>query len=374
MMHVHSDRLERWLGADEIAKISDGMRNWYGKAIPVANVPGKVWAQPGGDFTGYLDGGGFMSLLEKQVDRTNQFARQFWRKAGRVRHGQMNAGFASLSDLISEATTGAKRREFTFAKTGATGVTNVTNSLWYAAGQPTVGATPSNAPGGDAPTDATTGGFLFSNPTGGDTQHFLTGYISSSVAAQTLLLYDRIFQVNKTMNSTATESVTGVPTRYLSATSGAADSAENNFLFVEVQTALAATAHNWTTCTYTDQSNNTGATLPSLIGNSAAIANRLDHPVGQWFAPLATGDTGIRNLTQMQCSAAVATGAISFVIGHPLVFMPVPVANLLTLQDGLSSGFTLARVFDDACLSFLELTKSASTATTYAGYFLTVAG
>ena len=54
------------------------------------------------------------------------------------------------------------------------------------------------------------------------------------------------------MNSTATEAVTGVPTRYQSTTASAEDyipeitSASSSWR----HRALAATAHNWTTCTY----------------------------------------------------------------------------------------------------------------------------
>lgn len=372
MRHIPSGKLERWLG-DDVHTISNGMRNWYGHGFPVANVPGRVIAQPGGDFTGHIEGGGFMSLMEYQYERTQRYLKRLANRS--VKHGMFNAGFASLSDLISERTANGKGREFSFHKTGTTGVVNVTNSLWYAAGQPTVGATPSNAPGGDAPTDATTGAFSFANPTGGDTQHFVGGAVFASVSGNCLLAYDRIFQVNKTMNSTATESVTGVPSRYQSTTQGAADSAENNFLFVEVRTALAATAHNWTTCLYTDQSGNASATLPSLTGNSSAIVNRLDHPAGQWFAPLASGDTGIQQLDQMQCSAAVATGAIGFVIGHPLCWMPTPVANIASLVDGINNGANLLpREFDDACIAFLEILKPSTTATIYTGHFLTVAG
>ena len=58
---------------------------------------------------------------------------------------------------------------------------------------------------------------------------------------------------------------------------------------IECRTALAATAHNWTVCTYTDQDGNTGATLPSVTGNSGNIINRLDQPAGTWFCPLASG-------------------------------------------------------------------------------------
>jgi len=175
------------------------------------------------------------------------------------------------------------------------------------------------------------------------------------------------------MSSTATEAVTGVPSRYQNTTGGAVDSAEGNFLFVECGAALGATAHNWTTCLYTDQGGTTGVTLPSLTGNSSCIVNRLDHPTGQWFAPLASGDTGIKALTQMQCSASV-TGTINFVIGHPIAFFPCPIANLIWVYDGINSAFNLTRIFDDACLAFLEITKPATGATTYTGTFDTVSG
>jgi hypothetical protein len=134
-------------------------------------------------------------------------------------------------------------------------------------------------------------------------------------------------------------------------------------------TALAATAHNWTVCTYVDQDGNAGATLPSLTGNSiSAIVDRLDHPASQWFAPLASGDTGIRNLTQMQCSAAVATGAINFVIGHPFGWMSFPVINSFMPFNFLFGADDIApRIFDNACIAFLEPLKPATNTTTYTG-------
>lgn len=369
-MSIHAAKLERFLGPSEVQRISDGMRGWYGPPIPVARVPGKVMALPGGDFGGKLREGRFSNLVDASVEQT----RAALARSARRSMGKMGAGFSSLSDLIAEATAG-KRREFLFNKVGATGVVGVTSSLWGVGNHPAAGANAGNAPGGTVPTDATTGAFPFTNPTGGDTQHFVSGYPVASVAANTLLLYDRLFAVNKTINSTATEAVTGVPTRYQSTTGGDPDSAEGNFLFVEVGgTALAATAHNWTACLYTDQGGGTGAALPSLAGNSGAIVRRLDHPAGQWFAPLASGDTGVKALTQMQCDALVATGVVNFVIGHPIAWLPCPVANMVCVTDGINSAFNLARIFDDAALAFLEVCKPATTATTFSGSLTTVSG
>lgn len=368
---THSGQLERWLGKEACENLSVAMKDWYGPPIAVSGVPGKVYVHKGGDFRGGIRSGMFASALDR-MDEICVAARQRWRRATRSK--QLNAGFASLSDLIAEATAG-KRVNFTFQKTGSTGVVAVTNSLFRLGAMPVAGSAPANAPGGTVPVDSDAAYPSFTNPTGGDTLHFVRAESVATVAGNTLLLYDHIFGVNKTMNSTTTEAVTGVPTRYQSTTGGAADSAEGNFLFIQVGgTALAATAHNWTVCQYTDQGGTTAVNLPSVTGNSSAIVDRLDHPTGQWFAPLASGDTGIKALTQMQCSAAVATGVVWFMMGHPIAFCPCPVANIVCVTDGINTAFNLERIFDDAALNLLEITKPATTATTYSLNVFAAAG
>ena len=51
------------------------------------------------------------------------------------------------------------------------------------------------------------------NPCNANTLHFVTGYVTANVAANTLLLYDRLFAVAKTMNSTTADAVSGIFTR-----------------------------------------------------------------------------------------------------------------------------------------------------------------
>lgn len=374
MRHTHSDRLERWLGADKVAQLSAAMCNreakWYGKPIAVHGVPGLVYATKDGDFIGAIDAGYEVSAIDRADDIIRRHHRMQRARMARVR--RQSGAIGSLDQALA-AYFGGGNRTFSFNKAGTTGVVGATNTLWFVGSQPAAGSAAAAAPGGTVPTDATTGSWAFDNPSSG-TQHFVFGNPIASVAANTLLLYDRLFSVTKTMNSTATEAVSGTPTRYQSATTSAADYAGNNFLMIECRTALAATAHNWTVCTYTDQDGNTGATLPSVTGNSGNIINRLDQPAGTWFCPLASGDTGIKNLTQMQCSAAVATGAIDFTIGHPIAFMPCGIANFVCEKDGLTTSISLERIFDDACLAFLEICKSATTATTYTGTFTTLRG
>lgn len=367
---IHAARLERWVGPN-VEVLSRAMADWYGPPIAVGGVPGAVYAHKGGDFSGKLRAGFEATAFDYARDYAHRLRRGM-RRASARQGATLHAGFASLSDLIAEATAG-KRREFLFNKVGTTGVVNVTNSLWGVGPQPAAGANGSAAPGGRAPTPATTGAFIFTNPTGGDTQHFVAGYPAANFI-NNLLLYDRVFDVAKTMNSTTNESVTGVPTRYQSSTPGNPGYAGGNFLFVEVGgTALSATAHNWNAL-YRDDAGTDSQTLPTLTGNSGAIVRRLDHPAGQWFAPLATGDVGIMDLAEIDCSAAVAAGEINFVIGHPIAWLPVPIVNMVCVADGINTAFNLVQVLDDSCLAFLEVLKPATNATTYTGTFTTVSG
>jgi hypothetical protein len=341
------------------------MASWYGPPIAIAGVPGNVWVHKGGDFRGRIASGQFLSAVDFGLGRMKRIVRNVNRRS----RYQCNVGFSSLSELIAEMSAG-KKRDFSFQKVGSTGVVGVTNSLWRAGNFPPSGAAGSAAPGGRACSSATTGAFPFTNPTGGDTQHFICAFGLANFA-NSLLLYDRLFDVAKTMNSTATESVTGVPTRYQGSV-GAADSPEGNFAFVEVGgTALAATAHNWTVCRYRNQAGTDAQSFPSLTGNSGAIVDRLDHPVMQWFMRLNGSDTGVMDLDQMQCSALVATGLVNFVVGHPIAFIPIPLVNLVCTVDGINTALNLTRIFDDACLAFLEVCKPATSATTYNGSFTT---
>lgn len=373
MKPTNSTRLERWLGKDKCEEISRNMKNWYGPPIALHGVPGTVYATADGCFVGEIRAGFEMHFMDHAEDLMKRLKRGA-RVASARNRAQLNAGFTSLGDLISEVTTGGKRQHIMFQKVGTASVVAATNSLWTVGAQPSAGANGSAAPGGRIPTNATAGAAVFSNPvTGGDTTHVISTVSSASVVANSLLMYDRIFDVAKTMNSTATEAVTGVPTRYQNTTLTAPDSIAGNFLFVECTTVLPATAHNWTVCTYLDQAN-AASTLPSLVGNSANVVNRLDHPVGQWFAPLEAGDRGVKALTQMQCSALVATGTINFVIGHPLAWMVHPVANQITIIDGINTAFNLTRVFDNACLAFLQPIQASATATTFTGQITLASG
>ena len=360
-----ASKVERWLGAEKIAHLQACMKGWYGRPICLLDVPGSLWITADGDFVGHVNGGYFAGALDVFESKL----RALWRAAGQPQYGVCNAGFASISDALARASQGYSQRR-PFNKVGPTGVVSVSSSLWRSGVQPAAGASPAAAPGGTAQSSSTTGALAFANPASG-TNHLVGADVSANVINNSLLVYDLIFGVAKTMASTATEAVTGVPSRYQSTTATDADYIGDNFGFIQVGgTALAATAHNWTTCLYTDQ-DNASSTLPSLTGNASAIVDRFDHPAAQWFAPLASGDVGIKAWTQMQCSASVATGVVWFMIGHPLGFMSFPVINSVLPFDWLTNRDPAPRVFDSACIALLEPLKPATTATTYTGRLVT---
>lgn len=380
-MHTHSDRLERWLGAEKVAGISAAMRG-FPHPIGVHGVPGAVYAMPGGDFRGEIRAGQEVSAVERAVERLARYNRE--RRAAvamhRAFHGPQRRAldrrqhaFASLSALIAAAT-GGKAQYPQFSKAGvASNAIGNSNELWTRAGVPVAGAAGAAAPGGTATTSATAGALAWANPANANTGHFVTGNPVAS-AQNTLLLIDQLLRVAKTMNSTATEAVTGTFSRYQSATTTAEDYVGGNFCFPAVPTTvLPATAHNWTVCQYTDQGGTTAQAFASTAGVSACVVGGVDLAVGSWYLPLASGDTGVKALTQMQCSALVATGTIDFVVAHPIAFMPCPIANLICVADGVNTAFNLTRIYDNACLTFLEIMKPATTAANYAGGLVLVA-
>lgn len=371
---THSQRLETWLGKDEIDNLVNSMKDWYGPPIPVGNVPGDVWISKGGDFRGHIAAGAEAGLMDKVHDIAYMLDKESKRRWRRFMKKQLEANqlnsFSSLSDLIAEMTASGKRQERTISKTGTTGVAGCTNSLWFSGNYPGAGAAVANAPGGTIYNSASQGALSFNAPAGGDTLHFIAGNILSTVGPNTLLMYDRLMSANKTMSSTTAESLTGVPTRY-QASSGD-ESCQGNFMFVECTTALGATAHNWSVIQYIDQ-DDVNTSSPGTTGNASNIINRLDMPIGQWFIPLAVDDTGIKRISSMQCTASV-TGGIAFTLGHPLGWIPCPLANLLVPADGIASALQLTRLIDNHAIGFLEVNKGATTATTYNGTITTCSG
>lgn len=391
MKHTHSDRLERWLGADQVARISAQFSGFY---YPVAlhGVPGNVRVMPGGDFTGEIKAGEYLSARDGAADVLKKLRRAAEDKARKHRAlGVLSdliraedsrilsvGAFASI-DAVVAAYTGGKGQAMNFAKTGvASNAIGNSNDLWSRAGQPVAGGAGSAAPGGVAPTASTAGALGFRNLGTANTGHYLNWSLGASVINNSLLLYDRIFAVvaGAALSGPTNTAVTGVPTRYQNTTASAQDYIGGNFAFPSnPTTVLAATAHNWAVggganvgMRYTNQAT-TEVNMPVQTGISACVVGGIDLAAGQgsWFASLASGDVGVAAIKNMLSSAAVATGTIDWVIGHPIAVNSCPIANIACMDDGLYTAMNLTAIFDNACLSFIELPKPATTATSYSG-------
>lgn len=375
---THSGQLERWCGAEGLDNVSRAMQGWYGPPIAMMGVPGNVYACGDGDFTGRIKGG-------FEASATDMAREVYWRiKRGvrrSVRHGVLHSGgFTSFTDFVVEAR-GGKKQTIYFNKTVGMGpLTWNQSTTWPYGSTPVAGLIGPAAPGGRACDSTTTGAAYFANAPSGDKTFVAGSTIGHSGAIQlSLMLYDRLFDVAKTMNSTATEAVTGVPTRYTSTTPTDPDYAAGNFTFPEVITVLPANGHNWTVCQYTDQDGNAGASIPSMTGQPACRVGNPDVGTGAgvnngWFMPLATGDNGVLALTQMQCDALVPTGTLNFIIGHPLGWATCPGVNFLQQVSGVQSAFNLTRVFDDACLNLMVVGAATNQSPAIQGWFDLVSG
>jgi len=375
---VSSSLIERWLGREQTENISQHAMNGLRIPVPVANVPGHVYACPDGDFAGKILCGQEANLQQLILDRLKveylqagnrpfsalgQRLVNGWRSATRVQHGRLN-GFASLSDLISEATTGGKKQVLPFQKVGiAAPAAGASQELWRVGNVPAAGATAATANGGTVYDNTQTGRLGQVNAAGGDTLHFINGhFVSNAAQGSSLLLCDKLFAVNRDYNNAAAQAITGVPTRYQTATT-----APGNIQFTNVTTTFGATPSN-IVLTYVDQDGNTAEAGPAQVVriSSAADTNPLTQPL--WVYLLNAGDTGLRSLTNFDLTAAMGAGAADRGIYHPIAILPgIGIANTPMFVDGINTAFNFERIFDGATLVFIEWFKSATGAATYTG-------
>ena len=390
---THSDRLERWLGAEQVAYLSKTFGGFYWP-IPLHGVPGNVHIMPGGDFAGEIKAGSFLSkhdgaaMVLKKLRKAAEAKQRRFKALGTlldmIRMGDKRlasvGAFASV-DAVIAAYTGGKGQQIMFAKTGTTGTVGGSRDLWITAGQPAAGAIGAAAAGGTVHTVSDTGSLGYKNLGAAASGHYLNWVVSASVINNSLLLYDRLFSVaaGNALNTGVEIAVTGVPTRYQSTTEGADGFIGGNFAFPGTITTLGATAHTWDVgagagvgMQYKDQAD-AASNMPVSTGVSGSTAGSIDQAAGagSWFAPLAAGDVGIKALTNMSASISV-TGTLNWVIGHPIAVNACPIANLACLDDGVYTAINLTHIEDSACLALIELPKPATTATTYSGILRTV--
>ena len=362
-LSTHSQRLERWIGAEQAEAVSLKTKGWYGPPIPLANVPGRVYVTGSGDFVGPIRGGYYACLADYVYEKQKRVFRNWSRR----QDSTLNTGFASLSDLISEATTGGKSQSLVYHKTGVqVSAAAASAHLWARGAMPSAGANAAAAPGGTIPTNTTTGGLKQADPAGADTLHLTTWTGVESNYSNSLMLYDYTFGVNNSLNATNT-AVTGVPTRYQTT------DAAGSFVSARVTTVLSATATNLTV-TYMDQDGNVAEAAPAIAARASSAVETIPLTEPDWFIPLASGDTGVRKITNVQSSGA-NTGVVDWMICHPLAIMISPATNSGAVIDGINSAFSLVEIKTGACLAFMEYLKGTTSAgASYHGLIKLVSG
>jgi hypothetical protein len=268
--------------------------------------------------------------------------------------------------LINEATVGGKLQFKSFVKAGTAGIVGRSNSLWNVGSIPAAGGVGGAAGTGVEKTRTSTGALRQVDAAGGDTLHFIGGTFQADRGTQVLLLYDRLWDMTHDMTIDPRScDAANPPTRYQTAAL-----APGNFISGEVTTILPA-ATPTVTFDYVDQDGNnvTGPALSTIY--SAAAVNTVPFTIPNWFYPIDPTDVGVRSLQNsanaVDLSAAMVSGVVSWFIGHPIAFIPLPTLNVPIIIDGINSAFSLARIYDGACLAFMELSKGATNATNWWG-------
>ena len=286
---------------------------------------------------------------------------------------ERGTGFASLSDLIAEATANGKRQQLRYAKTSTVTVVAAgdNQSLWNVGANPAAGANASAAAAGTSYDNTTAGGLKQTDPSGSDTLH-LTTWVGQSTVSGNLLLYDRI-RAWSVSEATASNAITGTQTRYNGA-AGTLTYPGGSFVTSRVTTVRAANT-NTVQMTYKDQDNNTAEANTATAMVSAAAVGRPCTGGGQgaWALALNSADTGVYEVTNITYSAT-STGVSEFEHGYPLAILPMPVANVGFVLDGINSAFNLVQVQTDACLALFEFSKTGTAVQTYSGIITLVSG
>lgn len=288
----------------------------------------------------------------------------------------------SIDQLVTAISAG-KTTRYDFNK--ITGGSAYTAGRWYdfsmLGGSPIANAWAGTALAWKTCDEATGNGTqIFGMPHGGnvstDIKHLLNMNAWSTAATGvpgTLLLVDlQGYWPGISNNTTSAQTLTGTPSlRY-------ANGAGCRLYWVQTS-AAGATAQN-IALSYTDQSANTGNTLPVTVAMTASgIAGHISHAgvaannYGP-FLPLASGDSGVQNVASVTFSAA-NTGTGALCLARPIAQITLSVSGLMTEKDLLNQIPSLPRIYDGACLVWLWGAGAATAAsTTFAGGLETVWG
>lgn len=244
------------------------------------------------------------------------------------------AGLASAQDVPFQKTLTAPKAAGSF------------QSAWLATGFPGAGAaSPAYTAGsGYTCSSATAGAILFTN---GAVQLWLAKMVAACSQPGTLIIADRLWSCSGMGFAAGTYTVTtpgNLPARIT-------DNGLDCELWVE-QFVAAGAASGTLTANYLNT--NTGAAKSGVISAvvSAPVAGQMQ-PV-----PLASGDTGIRQLTSIVTSATWTSGSFGMTILKRIAEIPLPVVGVGNAFDWAQLG--IPKIPNDACLMAFLLANNTT--------------
>jgi hypothetical protein len=268
------------------------------------------------------------------------------------------AALTDISDLLNRFTGGnsGTPEHLFFNKDGRVAGAAATapvagrwTSFWQYEGTPSHGAVQSST--GAAFDNTTDGGLKQADP-GGGREKWLTGAVVSANAAGVVILYDRLAADGGLSGTTTTTQAVSftAPSRY----SGTAS--VGNQIWLEIQTIIGTTGTT-VTAEYTDQDGNTAIVSPATaIGATGLREAQRIIPIS-----LAAGDTGVRNITNIDLLATTGTaGDIAAVLVRPLAILPVNAAGMGIPRDFITGIPGPIEIETDACLAFAWLANSTT--------------
>lgn len=138
--------------------------------------------------------------------------------------------------------------------------------------------------------------------------------------------------------------------------------------FITPTTAMGAATPNQR-ITYTDADGNAGNLTPGTlpVGKTAAAIGIVTYSgtgAGKYgpFMPLASGDRGIRSIQQVNNSVSYVSGALSYVLAKPLLYLPMTTLGVAAERDLVNQLPSMPQVQDGACLSWLLYAGAATPA------------
>lgn len=145
--------------------------------------------------------------------------------------------------------------------------------------------------------------------------------------------------------------------------------------FITPSVALGAGVPN-VRLTYTNAAGGTGKLTPTVlpISNASAPIGQIEYSgtgAGKYgpFMPLAAGDSGIRLVEQFNYSVTHTSGTTNVVLCRPLLTMPMTTIGVAAERDLVNQLPSLPRVYDGACLVWLQYAGAATPiSTAYYGH------